>query len=90
MPNIKSQIARLKTNQRDQEKNKTRKSELKTEVRKFNTVLETKDPEKMKEAIKAIASALDSTARKGAIHKNKAARAKSRLQKHVNRINSGK
>jgi len=86
MPNIKSQISRLKTNLRDQEKNTVRKSKLKTAVKKFNAVVDAKDPEKMKEAVKEISRALDSTARKGAIHKNKASRSKSRLQKKINKL----
>lgn len=86
MPKIKSQIARLNTNERDTEINKSRKSQLKTELKKFDAVVASTKKEEFADAVKKISSALDSTARAKTIHKNKAARTKSRLQKKINKI----
>ncbi len=86
MPKIKSQISRLKTNARDTKVNRSRKSQLKTEMKKFDAVIDANKKEEMIEAVKQISSALDTTARSKSIHKNKAARTKSRLQKKVNKL----
>jgi small subunit ribosomal protein S20 len=86
MPKIKSQISRLITNERDTKVNKSRKSQLKTEMKKFDAALATNKKEDIIEAVKAISSALDSTARAKTIHKNRASRTKSRLQKKVNKL----
>ncbi len=90
MPRIKSQIARLKTNQRDNVVNKTRKSQLKTAIKKFEAVLATNNKDEILKATKQVESVIDSTARTGTIHRNKAARTKSRLQKQVNKIMGAK
>lgn len=86
MPKIKSQISRLKTNARDTKANRSRKSQLKTEMKKFEVVIDANKKDEMIEAVKQISSALDKTARTKSIHKNKAARTKSRLQKKVNKL----
>jgi small subunit ribosomal protein S20 len=44
------------------------------------------DPEQAREAVRAAASALDKAAEKGIIHKNNAARRKSRLMRQLNQI----
>jgi small subunit ribosomal protein S20 len=76
--NIKSQIKRNKQNEKRQERNKAIKSELKTRVRTATDAAQAgaDDAEaKLKSAIKRI----DTAAAKGVIHKNQAARRKSRL-----------
>ncbi|MFP3902048.1 MAG: 30S ribosomal protein S20 [Acidimicrobiia bacterium] len=84
MANIKSQIKRNRQNLKRHERNKAVKSEVKTRVRAATTAADegTDDlDEKVRLAIKRI----DKAAAKGIIHKNQAARRKSRLMKHVNR-----
>lgn len=85
MPKIKSQIARLKTNDRDNARNRERKSQLKNAVRKFEAVLATNNKDEIAKASKLVESVIDSIARTGTIHRNKASRTKSRLQKQVNK-----
>ena len=74
MANIKSQKKRNLTNARRHERNKAVKSELKTRVK---TATATGDGD----AVRTAQRRLDKAASKGVIHKNQAARRKSRLMK---------
>lgn len=86
MPRIKSQIARLKTNNRNNVINKARKSQLKNAIKKFEAVLATNNKDEILKASKQVESVIDSTARNGTIHRNKASRTKSRLQKQISKV----
>ncbi|MBO6302111.1 MAG: 30S ribosomal protein S20 [Ruminiclostridium sp.] len=77
MPNIKSAKKRVLVAKVRNDRNKAAKSELKTIIKKARA--EGAAPE----AIKNADIALDKAAGKGYIHKNKAARLKSRLAKKV-------
>ncbi len=77
MANIKSQKKRNITNEKAHERNKAVRSEMKQRTKK---ALTTGDDADVQAAIKRI----DSAAQKGVIHKNTAARKKSRLMKQVN------
>lgn len=76
MANIKSQKKRNITNAKAQDRNKAVRSEVK---RRVKTAVTTGDDEAVRQAVKRI----DSAATKGVIHKNAAARKKSRLMKKV-------
>ncbi len=81
MANIKSQKKRILTNAKRAERNKAVKSELKTRVKNARTsVGADTNAEDVRVAVKRI----DMAAAKGIIHKNTAARRKSRLMKSVN------
>ena len=81
MANIKSQKKRILTNAKAAERNKSVRSELKSRMKSaVNSVGEDGSDEKVSAAIKKI----DMAAQKGVIHKNAAARQKSRLMKKVN------
>lgn len=81
MANIKSQKKRILTNAKAAERNKAARSELKSRMKKAHTGIgEEHSDENVQAAIKNI----DVAARKGIIHKNAAARKKSRLMKKVN------
>lgn len=60
------------------------RSRYKTLVSKAEKLIETGDTEGASAAVKLAISALDKTARHGAIHPNNAARRKSRLMKKLN------
>jgi len=75
MPNIKSAKKRVLVSKAANTRNKAKKSELKTLLKKVNA--ENADKTVVLEATKKI----DRAATKGLIHKNKAARIKSRLAK---------
>ena len=81
MANIKSQKKRNLTNAKRAERNKAVKSELKTRVK---TAINAADTEQADEALRMAVKRLDMAAAKGVIHKNQAARRKSRLMKKLN------
>jgi small subunit ribosomal protein S20 len=80
MANIKSQIKRNLQNEKRRVSNKAVRSELKTRVKSAVYAADTDDgPEAFRLAVKRI----DKAAAKGVIHKNAAARRKSRLARRV-------
>ena len=83
MANIKSQIKRVKTNEKARQRNKSVKSSVKTAIRKFREAADSGETEKALELQKAAARALDKAAGKGVIHKNQAANRKSSLAKRA-------
>jgi small subunit ribosomal protein S20 len=86
MPNIKSAIKRVKTNEAKNAQNTTAKSAMRTAVKKVEAAVSTNDAVAAKEALVTAASKLDKAAAKGLIHKNAAARKKSRLMKKSNAL----
>jgi small subunit ribosomal protein S20 len=84
--NIKSQIKRVKTNEKRRQRNKSVKSAVRTAVRRFREAAEAGDAEKATELQRAAARALDKAASKGVIHKNQAANRKSSLSKRVDAL----
>ena len=87
MANIKSQIKRNKQNIVHHERNKAVRSELKSRSKSAVTAAETGADDadaRLKLAIKRI----DMAATKGVIHKNQAARRKSRLMAQINRVSA--
>jgi small subunit ribosomal protein S20 len=81
--NIKSQIKRVKTNEKRRQRNKSVRSSVRTAVRRFREAVEAGDNEKATELQRAAAKALDKAAGKGVIHKNQAANRKSAMAKRV-------
>ena len=79
MANIKSQIKRNKTNEKARERNKAVKSELRTVVRQTREAISAGDKAAATAIFQQSVSTVDSIADKKIIHKNKAARHKSRL-----------
>jgi small subunit ribosomal protein S20 len=84
--NIKSQIKRIKTNEKARLRNKSVKSSLKTAVRRFRTAADTGDKDAALVELKAASRALDKAASAGVIHKNQAANRKSALAARANKI----
>ncbi len=86
MANIKSQIKRNKQNQVQRLRNRVYRGSARTYLRKAMAAIHAEDIEKSKtDVVKAI-KALDKAAGKGVIHKNNAARRKSRLMAHYNKL----
>lgn len=83
MANIKSAIKRNKQNEKKRIRNRVYRGEARTYVARARTAIEGKDAEAAKAATLAAISALDKAAQKGVIHKNNAARRKSRLMKQL-------
>ncbi|MDQ1575976.1 MAG: small subunit ribosomal protein [Microbacteriaceae bacterium] len=83
MANIKSQIKRIGTNKKAQERNKAVKSEVKTAVRATREAIVAGDKDKAVAALKVATKKLDKAASKGVLHKNQAANRKSAIAKKV-------
>jgi len=81
--NIKSQIKRVKTNEKRRQRNKSVRSAVRTAVRRFREAVAAGDTEKATELQRAAARALDKAASKGVIHKNQAANRKSAMAKQA-------
>lgn len=88
MANIKSQIKRIKTNEKARQRNQAIKSSLKTAIRKTREAVEAGDTEKAQELARAASRQLDKAVSKGVIHKNQAANKKSALAKKVNHLSA--
>jgi len=81
--NIKSQIKRIRTNEKRRQRNLAVKSELKTLVRKTREAVEAGDKEAAIEALRIASRKLDKAVSKGVIHRNQAANRKSKLARRV-------
>ena len=88
MPNIKSAIKRVKVNDTKRVHNITVRSAMRTTVKNAEVALAGENVEAAKEALLAASVKLDKAASKGLIHKNAAARKKSRLAKRLNALNA--
>jgi small subunit ribosomal protein S20 len=81
--NIKSQLKRIKTNEKARQRNKAVTSSLKTSVRRFREAAQAGDVEKAQEYARTAGQELDKAVSKGVIHKNQAANRKSAIQKQA-------
>ena len=86
MANIKSQIKRIRTNEKARQRNKAYKSELKTAVRKFREAADAGDKDKAQELLRFASRKLDKAVSKGVIHRNQAANRKSAMSQRANKI----
>ncbi|HET6500388.1 MAG TPA: 30S ribosomal protein S20 [Amycolatopsis sp.] len=86
MANIKSQIKRIKTNEKARQRNQSVKSSVKTAIRKFREAADAGDKEKAVALQRDAAKKLDKAASKGVIHANQAANKKSAMAKRANEL----
>jgi small subunit ribosomal protein S20 len=83
MPQIKSAIKRVRQNEKKRQHNKARRSHMRSLVKK---VFNSDDSEKAKEFKKEAESYLDRMTGKGHIHRNKAARKNSQMDRHIKNL----
>jgi small subunit ribosomal protein S20 len=88
MPNIKSAIKRVKTNEKKRALNASQKSALRTAVKSADQAVAGTDVEAAKAALIVATKKLDKAVTKGLIHKNAASRKKSRLAKKINLLSA--
>ena len=88
MANIKSQIKRIKTNEKARLRNKSVKSSLKTAIRKFREAADAGDVAAATTLMRDASKALDKAASKGVIHANQAANRKSGMASHLAKVAS--
>lgn len=86
MANIKSAKKRIITNNKSRMTNKVHKSTMRTAIKQVETSVEAGNKEEAVVALNAATKRIDSAVSKGVMHKNAAARTKSRLAKKVNNI----
>ncbi len=86
MANIKSQIKRIRTNEKARLRNKAVKSELKTYVRRVREAVAAGDKDAATTALQAATRKLDKAVSKGVIHANQAANRKSAIAKAVDAL----
>ena len=83
MANIKSQIKRIKTNNKAHERNKAVKSSLRTASRRVREALAAGDVDRARELAREAGRKLDKAVSSGVIHKNQAANKNRALDKAV-------
>ena len=86
MPNIKSSKKDVISSKIAYEKNKADKSELKTNLKKFDAAIAEGNREQADSAYKAAVKTIDVSVKKGILHKNTAARKKSSMTLQLNKL----
>lgn len=90
MANLASAKKRIKQNERNQMRNRARKTMLKTQTRKFEDALQAGNLDSAKQIFVEVTKKIDQIAAHGTLHKNTAARKKSRLARHLNAAQAAK
>jgi len=88
--NLAQAKKRIKQNEKRHERNKARKSALKTETRAFLDAIRDGELEKAKTQFRSLTKHLDQVAAKGTLHKRTVSRRKSRLAKRLNTAGTAK
>jgi small subunit ribosomal protein S20 len=88
MANHKSAEKRARQSERRNENNRRNKSRLRTEIKKLRAAIENGNQDEAKALLTGTVSLIDKSIQKGIIHRNAAARYKSRLTSSVSRITS--
>jgi len=85
MPQHESAEKRLRQNEKRRQRNKSQKSRARTKIDKLRSM---EDADEARELLNDVKGELDRLASKGIIHQNRAANKKSKLEKHVNSLES--
>ena len=83
MPNTSSAKKELRKSRSRRLRNRAQRSSLRTAIKKVRTAVAAQDREGAQEALRAASKRLDQAASKNLIHRNAAARTKSRLAKAI-------
>ena len=86
MPNHKSAEKRVRQTVKRNAINTSNKSQLRTQIKKLRAALAAGDKQASQELLTPTISTIDKAVNKGILHKNTAARYKSRLTSHVNNL----
>jgi len=76
---------RVRQNARRHERNRARKTRIKTEIHKLDAAIDAGQKDRAAAQLRLAARTIDKIAATGTIHRNKAARLKSRLARRVNK-----
>jgi small subunit ribosomal protein S20 len=86
MPNHKSAIKRVRQNEKKNQVNRANRSNLRTQIKKLRNSISEGNKSESVELLFPTVAAIDKAVNKGILHKNTAARHKSRLTGHVNKL----
>ncbi len=86
MPNHKSAKKRVRQTEKRRDVNRSNKSNLRTQIKKLRSALTASDRNLSQELLTATVSSIDKAVNKGILHRNTAARHKSRLTMHVAKL----
>ncbi|MHC9540368.1 MAG: 30S ribosomal protein S20 [Vulcanimicrobiota bacterium] len=86
MPSKDTAEKRIKQSEKRHERNVAAKSKIKTAFKKALEAVEQGKTDEVKELVKTAVVTIDTAASKKIMHKNKAARKKSRLMKKMNEV----
>jgi len=88
MANLKSAKKRVLTTNKKQAQNQSLKSEMRSQIKHVESLIEANDVENAKAAFQRAAKKIDQTVQKGLIHKNNGNRQKSRLAKGLKSVSA--
>ncbi len=88
MANTAQAKKRAKQAEKHRQHNASQRSEFRTSVKKVVKAIATGNASEAEAAYKAAVPVIDSLARKGVVHANKAARHKSRLNSHIRALSN--
>lgn len=88
MPNHKSAEKRMRQNEKRRQINRSNRSRLRTSVKKLRAALAGGNGEQVTTALPETISTIDKAVQKGVLHRNAAARYKSRLTRRVNQLSA--
>jgi small subunit ribosomal protein S20 len=90
LANHKSALKRIRSSEKKRVRNRLVRSRARTEVKKAQTLIQGGDLENARQATLEAIRTLDKAAVKGIVHKNNAARRKSRLIKRLHELEAQK
>ncbi len=83
MANHKSALKRVRQTAKRNEVNRAGRGKLRTQIKKLRAAIAAADKDQSSELLNPTVSIIDKAVNKGLLHKNTAARYKSRLTKHI-------
>ena len=84
MANHKSALKRIRSSEKRRQRNRIVRGSTRTALKRARTLIEGKDMNLAETGVQDAVSALDKAVAKGILHKNNAARRKSRLMRKLN------
>ena len=90
MPHTKSAWKRLRSSEKRRRRNRATAKAIRLQTRKVTEALKANDADTAKTETILVVKKLDKAANRGVIHKNKAARLKSKMAKRLNALAAGK
>lgn len=88
MPNHKSAEKRMRQNEKRREINRRNRGRLRTSIKKVRAAISSGDADQLNTLLPETVSIIDKAIQKGILHRNAAARYKSKLTTRVNQLSA--